>query len=61
MVTAVDIMEALVGKISSSARKRETIIQKEDNAWITDGQYPFYDFLYISIWKIYSPIMIIIP
>lgn len=45
MVTAVDIMEALVGKISHLQENEETIIQKEDNAWITDGQYPFYDFL----------------
>ncbi|MDD3280405.1 MAG: hemolysin family protein [Bacteroidales bacterium] len=45
MITAVDIMEALVGKIGHLQENEETIIQKEDNAWITDGQYPFYDFL----------------
>jgi len=45
MITAVDIMEALVGKISHLHENEETIIQQSDNTWIADGQFPFYDFL----------------
>ncbi|MFA7401477.1 MAG: hemolysin family protein [Bacteroidales bacterium] len=45
MVTAVDIMEALVGKISHLAKDEETIISQGENTWLADGQYPFYDFL----------------
>lgn len=45
MVTAFDIMEALVGKISHPHENEEIIIQEGENTWITDGQYPFYDFL----------------
>jgi len=45
MVTAFDIMEALVGKISHPHENEETIIQQSENTWIVDGQYPFYDFL----------------
>ncbi|MDD2621754.1 MAG: hemolysin family protein [Bacteroidales bacterium] len=45
MVTAVDIMEALVGKISHLSKDEETIIQLSDKTWLADGQYPFYDFL----------------
>ncbi|NLJ81674.1 MAG: HlyC/CorC family transporter [Bacteroidales bacterium] len=45
MVTAFDIMEALVGKISQTHENEETIIQKDENNWIVDGQYSFYDFL----------------
>lgn len=45
MVTAFDIMEALVGKISHINENEETIIQQDENTWIADGQYSFYDFL----------------
>ncbi len=45
MITAVDIMEALVGKISHLQENEETIIQQNDNTWIADGQFSFYDFL----------------
>ncbi|MBR5664306.1 MAG: HlyC/CorC family transporter [Bacteroidales bacterium] len=45
MVTAIDFTEALIGKISAVKADEETIIQQDDETWIVDGQYPFYDFL----------------
>lgn len=45
MVTAIDFTEALFGKISTARADEETIIQQDENTWIADGQYPFYDFL----------------
>lgn len=45
MVTAIDFTEALFGKISTSKADEETIIRQDDETWIADGQYPFYDFL----------------
>jgi putative hemolysin len=45
MVTAIDFTEALIGKISAVKADEETIIQQDEETWIVDGQYPFYDFL----------------
>ncbi len=45
MVTAIDFTEALIGKISAVKADEETIIQQDEQTWIADGQYPFYDFL----------------
>lgn len=45
MVTAIDFTEALIGKIGEAKEDEETIIQGNNNTWIVDGQYPFYDFL----------------
>ena len=45
MVTAIDFTEALIGKISTTKADEETIIQQDNDTWIADGQYPFYDFL----------------
>lgn len=45
MVTAIDFTEALIGKISVTQIDEETIIRQDDDTWLADGQYPFYDFL----------------
>ncbi len=45
MITSVDIMEALLGRMSLPDDDEETIIEQEDGTWIVDGQYSFYDFL----------------
>lgn len=45
MVTAIDFTEALIGKVSAVKADEETIIQQDEETWIADGQYPFYDFL----------------
>ena len=54
MVTALDFTEALIGKISDTRADEETIIQQDKETWITDGQYPFYEFLsYFELEDIY--------
>jgi len=45
MVTMNDLMEALVGNIIEPDEHEEQIIKREDNSWLVDGQYSFYDFL----------------
>ena len=45
MITSVDIMEALLGRMSEHDEDEETIEQYGENTWIVDGQYSFYDFL----------------
>ncbi len=45
MVTAIDFTEALIGKISTTKADEETIVQQDEQTWVVDGQYPFYDFL----------------
>ena len=45
MITSVDIMEALLGRMTQPDEDEETIIEQEDGTWIVDGQYSFYDFL----------------
>ncbi len=54
MVTALDFTEALIGKISDTRADEETIIPQDKETWITDGQYPFYEFLsYFELEDIY--------
>lgn len=45
MITSVDIMEALLGRMTQPDEDEETIIEHENGTWIVDGQYSFYDFL----------------
>jgi putative hemolysin len=45
MITSVDIMEALLGRMTQPDEDEETIVAQEDGTWIVDGQYSFYDFL----------------
>ncbi|MDR0606083.1 MAG: hemolysin family protein [Bacteroidales bacterium] len=45
MITSVDIMEALLGRMTQQDDNEETILPQEDGTWIVDGQYSFYDFL----------------
>lgn len=45
MVTINDLMEALVGTMMEPDEQEEQIIQRDDNSWLVDGQYSFYDFL----------------
>jgi putative hemolysin len=45
MITSVDIMEALLGRMTQFDDDDETILAQQDGTWIVDGQYSFYDFL----------------
>jgi putative hemolysin len=45
MITSVDIMEALLGRMTQPNEDEETIVAQDDGTWIVDGQYSFYDFL----------------
>jgi putative hemolysin len=45
MITSVDIIEALLGRMTQQDDNEETILPQEDGTWIVDGQYSFYDFL----------------
>ena len=43
IITLRDILEALVGTVSEA--NRNDIVQRSENEWFVDGQYPFHDFL----------------
>ncbi|MCL2862974.1 MAG: hemolysin family protein [Methanimicrococcus sp.] len=47
MVTLSDIFEALVGDMFPRLSYEDAyeIVKRNDNSWLVDGQYPFYDFL----------------
>ncbi|MCL2549665.1 MAG: hemolysin family protein [Methanimicrococcus sp.] len=46
MVTISDIFEALVGDVTTPPSDEEyEIIKRNDNSWLVDGQFPFYNFL----------------
>jgi putative hemolysin len=45
MITSVDIMEALLGRMTQLDEDEETIIEQDNGTWIVDGQFSFYDFL----------------
>jgi putative hemolysin len=45
MLTISDLTEALVGNIIEPDEHEEQIIKREDDSWLVDGQYSFYDFL----------------
>lgn len=47
MVTMNDILESLVGSADEIGEidNEYKLIKREDNSWLVDGQYPFFDFL----------------
>ena len=46
IVTISDVFEALVGDVSAHPSREEyEIVPRNENSWLVDGQYPFYDFL----------------
>ena len=40
-----DVVDALIGDISSKLGTEPAIIQRGDDSWLVDGQYPFYEFV----------------
>jgi putative hemolysin len=45
IVTMNDLLEALIGNIIEPDEHEEQIVKREDDSWLVDGQYSFYDFL----------------
>jgi putative hemolysin len=45
MITMDDLVDALVGDISSKDQDEYRMARQEDQSWVADGQYPFFEFL----------------
>ena len=45
MLTMLDILDAIVGNVVDDHEDDDQIIKREDNTYLVDGQYSFYDFL----------------
>jgi putative hemolysin len=45
MITMDDLVDALVGDISSKDQDEYRMKRQEDQSWVADGQYPFFEFL----------------
>lgn len=45
MVTMDDVVDALVGDVSEQHEQEYQIVQRDDNSWFVDGQYPISEFL----------------
>lgn len=45
IITINDILESLVGDVSEFYNDEFQLVKRDDNTWLVDGQYPFYDFL----------------
>lgn len=45
IVSMDDILDALLGDVSENAHEEYQIIQRNDNSWLADGQYPYFEFL----------------
>jgi magnesium and cobalt exporter, CNNM family len=46
MVSMDDIVDALVGDTSEYNQDEYQIIKRDDNTWLADGQFPFFEFLH---------------
>lgn len=46
MLTMDDVLDALVGDMSEYNQEDYTIVQRDENSWLADGQFPFYEFLH---------------
>ena len=45
IITMSDILEALVGDVSEFYGEEFSFVQRDENSWLIDGQYPLPDFL----------------
>ena len=45
MLTMLDVLDAIVGNVVDDHDDDDQIIKREDNTYLVDGQYSFYDFL----------------
>ncbi len=50
MITMDDVLDALIGDASEYNQLDYQIIPRDDNSWLADGQFPFFEFLnYFSL------------
>jgi Hemolysins and related proteins containing CBS domains len=45
MVSMDDILDALIGDVTEYNQQEYQIVQRDDNSWLVDGAYPFFEFL----------------
>ena len=45
MVSMDDIIDALIGDVSEYNQEEFRIVKRDDNSWLADGAYPFFEFL----------------
>jgi putative hemolysin len=45
MVSMDDILDALIGDVTEYNQQEYQIVQRDDNSWLADGAYPFFEFL----------------
>jgi len=45
MVSMDDILDALIGDVTEYNQQEFQIIQREENSWLADGGYPYFEFL----------------
>lgn len=45
VITMDDVLDALVGDVSELHDDEYTIVQRDDNSWIVDGQYSYFELL----------------
>lgn len=41
-----DVVDALIGDMSSTVGVEPDIIKRDDDSWLVDGQYPYYEFVH---------------
>lgn len=46
MVAMDDVLDALLGDSTEYNQEEYSIMQRDDNSWLADGQYPFFEFLH---------------
>ncbi len=45
MITMDDMLDALVGDMTAEEHDEYGIVQRDENSWLADAQYPFFEFL----------------
>jgi len=45
MVSMDDILDALLGDVTEYNQHEFKIVKRENNTWVADGQYPFFEFI----------------
>ena len=50
ILSVTDVVDALIGEVSDYTDEQLSIVQRDENSWLADGQYPYHEFVeYLNI------------
>ncbi|WP_026897623.1 hemolysin family protein [Daejeonella oryzae] len=45
ILSVTDVVDALIGEVSLSVNEELSIVKRNENSWLADGQYPYHEFV----------------